>query len=176
MSTSRETAVHAEFDAMARKAEQFLARETALLDDRRFWDWFALLDDQVTYQVLIRTVRESGADEFASTGFRQRDDKSMIETRIKRLHTGFAWAEDPPSRTVRLVGSIVVDPTDDPNVLAVDSALHVYRHRAQDDHGDLIAARRRDRIRFTDQGPRLLSRTVLLADVVLTTPNLGIFL
>jgi hypothetical protein len=61
-------------------------------------------------------------------------------------------------------------------VLAVDSALHVYRHRAQDDRGELIAARRRDRIRFTDQGPRLLSRTVLLADVVLTTPNLGIFL
>ena len=26
MSTSRETAVHAEFDAMTRKAEQFLAR------------------------------------------------------------------------------------------------------------------------------------------------------
>ena len=37
MSTSKETAVHAEFDAMARKAEQFLARETVLLDNRRFW-------------------------------------------------------------------------------------------------------------------------------------------
>jgi 3-phenylpropionate/cinnamic acid dioxygenase small subunit len=176
MSTSKETAVHAEFDAMAKRAEQFLARETMLLDNRRFWDWFALLDDQVIYQVLIRTVRGSGTDEFAGTGFRQRDDKSMIETRIKRLDTGFAWAEEPPSHTVRLLGSIVVDPTDDPNVLAVDSAVHVYRHRSQDEHGDLIAARRRDRIRFTDQGPRLLSRTVLLGDAVLTTPNLGIFL
>jgi 3-phenylpropionate/cinnamic acid dioxygenase small subunit len=168
--------MHAEFDAMARKAEQFLARETLLLDERRFWDWFALLDDELVYEVLLRTVRESGVDEFAAAGFRQRDDKSMIETRIKRLQSGFAWAEQPPSRTVRLVGSFVVDPTDDVNVLAVNSALHVYRHRAQDDHGDLITARRRDRIRFTDQGPRLLSRTVLLADAVLTTPNLGIFL
>ena len=176
MSTTTETAVHPDFDAMARKAEQFLSREALLLDDRRFWDWFALLDDQMVYQVSLRTVREAGADEYVPAGYRQRDDKSMLETRIKRLHSGFAWAEDPPSRTVRVVGSVVVDPTSDQNVLAVDSALLVYRHRAQDEHGDLIAARRRDRIRFTEQGPRLLSRTVLLADTVLTTPNLAIFL
>lgn len=176
VSTSTETVVHPDFDAMARKAEQFLGREALLLDERRFWDWFALLDDQMVYCVPVRTVREAGADEFAPAGYRQRDDKSMLETRIKRLHSGFAWAEDPPSRTVRVVGSVVVDPTSDANVLAVDSALLVYRHRAQDEHGDLIAARRRDRIRFAEQGPRLLSRTVLLADTVLTTPNLSIFL
>ena len=176
MSTSNETAVHPEFDALARKAEQFLSREALLLDERRFWEWFALLDDKVIYQVSIRTVREIGADEFAPAGYRQRDDKSMLETRIKRLHSGFAWAEDPPSRTVRLVGSVVVEATSDQNVLAVDSALHVYRHRAQDEQGVLIAARRKDRIRFTEHGPRLLSRTVLLTDVVLTTPNLAIFL
>ena len=176
MSTSNEMAVHPDFDGLSRKAEQFLAREALLLDERRFWDWFALLDDQIVYQVSIRTVREAGADEYAPAGYRQRDDKSMLQTRIKRLDSGFAWAEDPPSRTVRVVGSVVVDPTADQNVLAVDSALLVYRHRAQDEHGDLIAARRRDRIRVTDQGLRLLSRTVLLADTVLTTPNLAIFL
>ncbi|VWD65254.1 3-phenylpropionate/cinnamic acid dioxygenase subunit beta [Burkholderia contaminans] len=99
-----------------------------------------------------------------------------METRIKRLFTGSAWAEDPPSRTVRMVGSLLVEASDDPNIVAVNSAVTLYRHRAQDERSDLIAARRRDRIRLTENGPRLLARTVILADTVLTTPNLGVIL
>lgn len=157
-------------------AADFLAREAMLLDERRFWDWFEMLDERIVYEIPVRTVTELGRDEFVPGSFRMRDDKGMIQTRIKRLFTGSAWAEDPPSRTVRSVGSVLVEPTDDPDVVAVHSALLLYRHRAQDEHGDLIAARRRDRIRLTDQGPRLLARTVILADTVLTTPNLAVFL
>lgn len=157
-------------------AADFLAREALLLDERRFWEWFALLDERIVYEIPIRTVTEFGRDEFVPGSFRTRDDKGMIETRIKRLFTGSAWAEDPPSRTVRSVGSVFTEPTDDPDVISVHSALLLYRHRAQDEHGDLIAARRRDRIRLSDQGPRLLARTVVLADTVLTTPNLAVFL
>lgn len=157
-------------------ATEFLAREAMLLDERRFWDWFALLDERIVYEIPVRTVTETGRDEFVPGSYRVRDDKGMIQTRIKRLFTGSAWAEDPPSRTVRNVGSVFTEPTDEPEVVTVHSALLLYRHRAQDEHGDLIAARRRDRIRFTDQGPLLLARTVILADTVLTTPNLAVFL
>ena len=163
-------------ELVARSAAQFLGLEAKLLDDRRFWDWFELLDDELVYEVPIRTVREFGGEEFVPGAYRLRDDKSMVRTRIKRLYTGSAWAEDPPSRTVRVVGSLLVEPTPDDQVVAVESALLLYRHRAQDEHGDTIAARRLDRIRFTDQGPRLLARTIILADTVLTTPNLGVFL
>ena len=163
-------------DDAVQAVHQFLGREAMLLDDRRFWDWFALLDDSIVYEVLIRSVREFGAPEVVSGAYRQRDDKHMLDTRIKRLYSGSAWAEDPPSRTVRNVGSVFVQATSDPSVVEVGSALLLYRHRAQDEHGDLISARRNDRIRFTEQGPLLLARTVLLADTVLTTPNLAVFL
>jgi len=162
--------------AVVHTVSQFLGYEASLLDERRFWDWFALLDDEIVYQIPLRTVREFGKDEFPPNAWRQRDDKAMMETRIKRLFTGSAWAEDPPSRTVRMVGSLLVETTDHPDIVAVDSALTLYRHRAQDEQGDLIAARRRDRIRLTENGPRLLARTVILADTVLTTPNLGVIL
>ena len=162
--------------SLAARVAQFLGYDAMLLDERRFWDWFALLDDKIVYETPLRTVRPAGIDEFVKNTFRQRDDKGMIEMRIKRLFTGSAWAEDPPSRTVRSVGSMFLEATDDPDVVAVQSALLLYRHRAQDEHGDLIAARRRDRIRFTEAGPRLLARTVILADTVMTTPNLAVFL
>ncbi len=162
--------------ATERVVLRFLAREALLLDERRVWEWFALLDDAIVYEVPLRTVREYGIDERVPNAWRQRDDKGMLETRIKRLFTGSAWAENPPSRTVRMVGSVLVEATDDPAVVLAHSALLVYRHRAQDEHADTIAARRHDRIRLTDAGPRLLARTVILADTVLKTPNLAIIL
>jgi 3-phenylpropionate/cinnamic acid dioxygenase small subunit len=163
-------------EAVVYTVSQFLGYEAMLLDERRFWDWFALLDDEIIYQIPLRTVREFGKDEFPPNAWRQRDDKAMMETRIKRLFTGSAWAEDPPSRTVRMVGSLLVEASDDPNIVAVKSSVMLYRHRAQDEQGDLISARRHDRIRLTENGPRLLTRTVMLADTVLTSPNLGVIL
>ena len=37
--------------------EQFLYREAALLDERRFHDWFALLADDLEYWMPLRTTR-----------------------------------------------------------------------------------------------------------------------
>lgn len=163
-------------EATVHQVSQFLGYEAMLLDERRFWDWFALLDDEIIYQVPLRTVREFGKDEFPPNAWRQRDNKAMMETRIKRLFTGSAWAEDPPSRTVRSVGSLLVEVSDEPNIVVVHSTVTLYRHRAQDEQGDLIAARRRDRMRLTEDGLRLLARTVILADTVMTTPNLAVIL
>jgi 3-phenylpropionate/cinnamic acid dioxygenase small subunit len=92
------------------------------------------------------------------------------------LHTGIAYSEVPPSRTLRVVGSVEVAPTGDPYVIEVYSALLVYRQRGIDPHFDLIPARRNDRLRLTAAGPRLLSREVILTETSLKTPNLGVFL
>jgi N,N-dimethyl phenylurea N-demethylase beta subunit len=40
----------------------------------------------------------------------------------------------------------------------------------------VIPVRREDELRLTADGPRLLGRTALIAEVVLSTPNLGVFL
>lgn len=156
-------------------AHEFLAREAKLLDERRFDEWFATLDDDIVYHVPIREAKLAYADEHANPGYRIRDNKALIEMRIKRLQSGFAWAETPPSRTVRVVGSILAEPRGDA-LIEVESAMILYRQRGHDALGDVIPVRRRDDLRIANGEARLLSRTATIGEVVLSTPNLGVFL
>jgi len=154
---------------------QFLGHEARLLDENRLDEWLELLDPAIVYEIPIRLAgARGGANEFPQGAYRVRDTFEMISKRIERLATGEAWAETPPSRTVRLVGSIVIQPVD-ATVYAVDSALMVYRQRAQDEVADLIPARRLDRVRIDAGGCKLVRRTIILAETVIKTPNLGIF-
>ncbi|RJG24140.1 aromatic-ring-hydroxylating dioxygenase subunit beta [Massilia cavernae] len=157
-------------------AQEFLAREAKILDERRFWDWYALLDEQVEYFVPIRQSRLSFADEVEDGSYRIKDNKQHIHVRIKRLECGAGWAETPPSRTLRVVGSLLVERTDRSDVILVESAMILYRQRGHDERGDIIPVRRQDHLRLTEDGVRLLKRTALLTEAVLTTPNLGVFL
>lgn len=156
-------------------AQRFLSWEAKLLDERRFREWYAMLDNDIEYIVPLRQARVNFGDEIPE-GFRISDDKSMIDTRLKRLESGTAWAELPPSRTLRIVGSVMVSQTERAEVLEVESALMIYRQRGHDDKGDLIPVRRTDLLHITEQGLLLLRRHALTTDVVLNTPNLGVFL
>jgi len=153
---------------------QFLAREAMLLDEGRFDDWYAILDDAIVYEAPLRLATINRGDEMVAGAYRFSDDKKIIRTRIDRIKTGNAFSENPPSRTVRSVSSICILGEND-GVVEVSSALIVYRQRANDLSGDTIHARRNDRLRFTPDGLRLCARTVILAEVSLSTPNLGIF-
>lgn len=156
-------------------AQNFLAREAKLLDERRFEEWFAMLDDDIVYHVPIRSAQIDYAAETTEGAYRVRDDKALIRVRIDRLLSGYAWAEIPPSRTLRLVGSLLVErPSAD--IIAVESALMLYRQRGHEAPGEVIPVRRQDELHVTDNGVRLRKRTALITEVVLTTPNLGVFL
>lgn len=157
-------------------AQEFLATEAKLLDERRFWDWYALLDDEIVYHIPLRQARLKFKDEIPPGAYRILDSKKHIEVRLKRLDSGAAWAETPPSRTLRLVGSLIVRSTDQDDVIEAESALIMYRQRGHEDRGDTIAARRCDRLKLTAGGLRLLRRDALLAEAALTTPNLGVFI
>jgi 3-phenylpropionate/cinnamic acid dioxygenase small subunit len=154
---------------------QFLALEAMLLDEGRFDDWYAMLDDAIVYEAPLRLATIKRGDEMVAGAYRFADDKKIIRTRIDRIKTGNAYAESPPSRTVRSVSSVAIL-GENGGVVTVSSTLIVYRQRANDPSGDTIHARRNDRLRFTPDGLRLCARTVILAEVSLSTPNLGIFL
>lgn len=156
---------------------QFLAHEAMLLDENRLNEWVELVDEGILYEVPMRLVTGRGAKgEYPANSFRLRDDMPMILKRIERTTTGEGWAEDPPSRTVRSVSSIAVEFGDEPDVYRVHSALLIYRQRAQERNYDLIPARRRDLIKATAEGCKLMQRHIILAETILSTPNLGIFL
>lgn len=155
--------------------QNFLAREAKLLDERRYDAWLDMLDEDIIYHVPIREARIAFDDEHAEGGYRINDVRSLIETRIKRLHSGQAWAEISPSRTLRMVGSVLVDSHDD-DIIKCESALIIYRQRGHDDPGELIPVRRQDQLRVRDGRVKLLRRDAFITEVVLTTANLGIFL
>ena len=156
-------------------ASRFLAQEAKFLDERRFEEWFDLLDDEIVYEVPIRISKLNFMDETAGKGHFIYDTKSRLRIRINRLNCGDCWSETPPSRTVRVVGSVMINRTDQAGVLEADSTLLLYRQRG-DENGDLIAARRADLIRIGEKGPALLRRRALITDTSLRTPNLGVFL
>lgn len=156
-------------------AAQFLAREAKLLDERRFDEWATMIHDDIVYEVPLRQAKMEFADEFVSGAFRLKDNKAIIQMRIERLRSGYAWAETPPSRTLRVVGSVMVEPAGQPGDIAVESALLIYRQRGTTDPGDMIPVRRSDVIRMNGDGGLLLSRRATIPDTVLQSPNLGVF-
>jgi 3-phenylpropionate/cinnamic acid dioxygenase small subunit len=97
--------------------------------------------------------------------------------RIMRLTgTKSAWAEDPPSRTRRLVTNVRVSRTAKPNELSVTSYLLVTRSRFNFSEYDLISAERRDLLREDGESFKLARREIIVDQAVLGTPNLAIFL
>lgn len=154
----------------------FLSLEARLLDEGREEDWFHLLDDEYRYTIPMRQSTEPRSNEIARGMWRLNDTKAHIRSRIDRTHTGHSYSEVPPSRTLRVVGSVEVVATKDPTILKVYSALLLYRQRGIDVHFDLIPVRRNDLVRLTDAGPVLLSREAILTETTLKTANLGVFL
>lgn len=155
--------------------QNFMAVEAKLLDERRYDEWLEMLDEDIVYHVPIREARIAFADEHAGGGYRINDVRSLVETRVKRLNSGQAWAEISPSRTLRLVGSLLVESRVG-DIIRCESALIIYRQRGHDDPGELIPVRRQDQLKVAPDGVKLLRRDAFITEVVLTTPNLGVFL
>jgi 3-phenylpropionate/cinnamic acid dioxygenase small subunit len=157
-------------------ASRFLGKEAKLLDERRFDEWIKMIHDDIVYEVPVRQAKQHYADEFIDGAFRLKDTMPIIKIRIERLRSGHAWAETPPSRTVRVVGSIFAEEGENTGDLHVESAMLIYRQRGNAEAGDIIPVRRSDIIRITDEGGLLVSRRAVIPDTVLRTPNLGVFL
>ncbi|GAA1163290.1 3-phenylpropionate/cinnamic acid dioxygenase subunit beta [Streptomyces hebeiensis] len=163
---------------LERSCVQFLHREAELLDNTDYSGWLeTCLSEDLEYRIPIRTtrVRTSRDVEFSTTGFHMADSYATMRVRVDRLLTEHAWAEDPPSRTRRLVTNVRV------RELAADAAevksyLMLYRSQGDTADYDLIVGERQDVLGLEAGGWRLRSRLVLLDHTILGTANLGVFL
>ncbi len=93
--------------------EQFLYREARLLDERRFHEWLDLLTDDVFYWMPVRETNQQRPEGFYQEGelavSYMNDNKDFLTARIKRLDTGQAHAETPPSRTRHLITNVEIE-------------------------------------------------------------------
>lgn len=166
--------------AVASGVEQFLFHEAELLDENRLREWLGLLTEDVRYQVPIRIAKEQGGEPgitgVASDGFHLDEDYSSLEMRVERVETGFAWAEDPPSRLRHLVTNVRSRPLSErEDELAVRSNVLVYRSRWDRPDHDLLSAERRDVLRQVDGDWKLARRFVVLDSTAVPTHNLSFF-
>jgi 3-phenylpropionate/cinnamic acid dioxygenase small subunit len=157
---------------------EFLFLEAQYLDHREFDRWLECLSEELLYVMPIRVTRgpEARDLEFSPTGFHMKDNYASMKMRVSRLYTEHAYAEDPPSRTQRLVTNVRVDALDTAGKYDVRSNFLCFRAQGDGVESDLIIGERFDILHDTADGWRLASRTVHLAHTTLVTANLGIFL
>jgi 3-phenylpropionate/cinnamic acid dioxygenase small subunit len=158
---------------------EFLYDEAKLLDDLRLKEWGVTLASDLTYNAPLRLTRSSNqlAASHVRTMQHFHDNHRSMMGRILRLtETKSAFAEDPPSRTRRLVTNVRVESSERSDEFKVLSYLLVTRSRFNFDDFDLISAERHDLLRRDGASFKLARREIQLDQAVLGTPNLGIFL
>jgi biphenyl 2,3-dioxygenase beta subunit len=158
--------------------EQFLFEEASLIDERRFDEWLELLADDLDYWMPVRSTRFAGdeAAEFTRPGevaFFD-DDKTSMTQRVAKLRTGFAWSEDPPSRTRHLVANVRIVEKRSESDVTVSCNFLIYRSRLARDE-DFWLGRREDALRKTGERWRVYRRHVFLDHVSLNSKNLSVF-
>lgn len=107
------------------EVEDLLYREAALLDEWRLEEWLELLTDDIVYQIPPTDVPEGDS---RNTLFIVADDALRVRSRVKQLLGKSAWAENPPSRTRRLISNVRLLGVQDDDVLATAN-FAVYRMR-----------------------------------------------
>lgn len=139
------------------EVEDFLYEEAAILDAWDYDGWFALFEEGARYE--IPTTDYRGWSLHAGGSFVD-DDYDLIRARVKRLKSRKAHAENPHSRTHRLISNVQVHAGEEEGTLQVRAAFVV--HRARDGHFDQYVGRYEHVVVPTDEGLRFRRRRTLL--------------
>ena len=164
-------------DPLYAEVLEFLYREAELLDSGQFAEWLELLTEDVTYRMPLRItrIRRTDPDHSNETEILS-ENLASLQLRVKRLGTGYAWSETPPSRTRHMVSNVRVRTGDTIDELQVTSNILVYRNRSWESEADLFCGERQDVLRRIDGRWRLARRIVLLDQAVLGARDVSIFL
>jgi 3-phenylpropionate/cinnamic acid dioxygenase small subunit len=105
---------------------EFLYREAELLDARRLEEWLELFTPDATYWI----PQGDDSDPVHDVQLLL-DDRRRLRERVLRLASGFAYSQDPPSRTVHLIGNVRIarEADDAVEVASVQLITEVRRDR-----------------------------------------------
>jgi ethylbenzene dioxygenase subunit beta len=160
------------------RIEQFLYREARLLDEERYEEWLGLMTPDVHYYMpgIVATYRR---DRRRATEVERAahfdDDLFGMRRRVTRFLQNTAWTEDPPTRCVRVIGGIEVEPTEVAREYTVHSTFTNCRGRNDRDE-DILYGRRFDLLREVEGSLRIARRHIRITQAVLLSKNLNIFL
>lgn len=157
---------------------EFLYDEAVLLDGRRYTEWTELLAEDLTYTAPLRQTRAHGDKhgDIVRTMGHFDDTYASIMGRVGRLNTKTAWAEDPPSRTRRMITNVRMYTTDKADEYEVVSYILLARSRGEESLLGMLSGERHDRIRRVPGGFKIARREIILDQAVLGQANLAVFL
>jgi biphenyl 2,3-dioxygenase subunit beta len=163
---------------LQREVEKFYYDEAALLDAHRYEEWVALFTEDTHYFMPIRRTvnRRELAKEFTKPGEMAffDDDLPTLQGRVRKLGSGTAWAEDPPSRTRHFVTNVRIVAGAQPE-LTVESNFLLYRTRLKSEEDQWIGLRRDALRRGPDGRLHIASRHIYLDQTLLLSRNLSNF-
>ena len=136
------------------RIEEFLFHEAKLIDEHRYDEWLALWTDDCLYWV---PCNSDDADP-ARQAMIIYDNRARLDERIYRLTSGAAWAQQPRSRTRRLISNVEVREIDDAYAVESNCLIAELRRSRQ----DLFAARILHTLRPAGDSFRIALKKVLL--------------
>lgn len=138
-----------------RALERLLHSEARLLDEARYADWLALYTEDCEYWVPASAGQQSPRDHVSLFY----EDRTLMETRVRRLRHAQAHSLVPPVRSSRLVGGVDVAPADGASSEVVATAsFHLVEYREGDQR--VFAGRYRHRVRRIGDGWKIVSKRV----------------
>ena len=147
------------------EVEDFLYSEADILDRWDYDAWFALFEPGARYEIPTTDYRPGRSPH--ETGSFVVDDYDLLAARVKRLKSRKAHAENPHSRTHRLVSNVrVFAEPDAADTVRVSASFIV--HRARDGHFDGYVGRYDHRLAVTDDGLLFRLRRSILGHESLT--------
>jgi p-cumate 2,3-dioxygenase beta subunit len=112
------------------EVEELFFLEAALLDEWRLEEWLELLTADATYEIPPTDVPEGDS---RNTLFIIADDATRIRSRVKQLLGKSAWAENPRSRTRRIIANVrVLGVAGDDTLATANFVVHRMRYEAVD--------------------------------------------
>jgi len=139
------------------ECEALLVHEAELLDDGRFEDWLALFTADAWYWVPI----EPNQDSPLTTVSLIYDDRRLLETRVRRLAGPRLHAQEPRSRTSRIVANVTLRERRPASSL-VRSKLVMVEYRRGEQR--LFAGTCHHELTRTEAGVRIASKRVDLVN------------
>ncbi|MFS3127922.1 aromatic-ring-hydroxylating dioxygenase subunit beta [Nocardioides sp. Bht2] len=144
------------------EVEDFLYAEAAILDVWDYDGWLALFEEGARYE--IPTTDYAGWSLHRAGSFVD-DDWELIQARVKRLKSRKAHAENPHSRTHRMISNVRLSPGEEEGTLNV--AANFIVSRARDGHFDSYMGRYEHVLVAGDGGFKFrLRRTVLVHEAL----------
>jgi 3-phenylpropionate/cinnamic acid dioxygenase small subunit len=157
---------------------EHLYDEAALLDALDLREWQKSFTADIVYQAPVQiTTRRSEKQPKVRQMMHMFENYMSMDMRIHKVcDTNVGWAEEPRSRTRRLITNVLVNKTASDNEYQAISYFLLSRNRFEASELQLLSGERHDRLRLVDGQWKLARREIFIDMSVLSMPNLAVFL